>query len=107
MRVQWLVNIGAYCSNAGPFINTAAAPTCMSSSIYRMPALYGLNRLIFTNTTPTAPYRGAGRPNVVIPGGAAGRRGRARHRHRPRQAAAAQHAAQERIPVQDADRLDL
>jgi carbon-monoxide dehydrogenase large subunit len=64
MRIEWLVNVGAYCSNAGPFTNTAAAPTSMASGIYRTPALYGLNRLIFTNTTPTAPYRGAGRPSV-------------------------------------------
>ena len=64
MRVEWLVNVGAYASNAGPFTNTAAAPTSMASGIYRTPALSGLNRLIFTNTTPTAPYRGAGRPSV-------------------------------------------
>jgi aerobic carbon-monoxide dehydrogenase large subunit len=64
MRIEWLVNVGAYCSNAGPFTNTAAAPTAMPVGIYRTPALYGLNRLIFTNTTPTAPYRGAGRPSA-------------------------------------------
>ncbi len=43
----------------------------------------------------------------VISGGAAGRRGRPRQRHRPRQAQAAQSPAQERVPLQDADRLDL
>ncbi|MFL6799178.1 MAG: xanthine dehydrogenase family protein molybdopterin-binding subunit [Xanthobacteraceae bacterium] len=64
MRVEWLVNLGAYCSNAGPFINTAAAPTSMAVNIYRTPALYGLNRLVFTNTTPGTAYRGAGRPSV-------------------------------------------
>jgi carbon-monoxide dehydrogenase large subunit len=64
MRIEWLVNVGAFCSNAGPFTNTAAAPTGMAAGIYRTPAVYGLNRLIFTNTTPTAPYRGAGRPSV-------------------------------------------
>jgi aerobic carbon-monoxide dehydrogenase large subunit len=64
MRVEWLVNLGAYCSNAGPFINTAAAPTSMAVNIYRTPAFHGLNRLIFTNTTPGTAYRGAGRPSV-------------------------------------------
>jgi carbon-monoxide dehydrogenase large subunit len=64
MRVEWLVNLGAYCTNAGPFINTAAAPTSMAVNIYRTPAFYGLNRLTFTNTTPGTAYRGAGRPSV-------------------------------------------
>src|SRR5262245_14815828 len=64
MRVEWLVNLGAYCTNAGPFINTAAAPTSMAVNIYRTPAFYGLNRLVFTNLTPGTAYRGAGRPSV-------------------------------------------
>ena len=64
MRIEWLVDVGAYSSNAGPFTNTAAAPTSMAANAYRTPALYGLNRLVFTNATPTAPYRGAGRPSV-------------------------------------------
>ncbi len=64
MRIEWLVDVGAYSSNAGPFTNTAAAPTSMAANAYRTPALYGMNRLVFTNATPTAPYRGAGRPSV-------------------------------------------
>ncbi|MGZ5897432.1 MAG: xanthine dehydrogenase family protein molybdopterin-binding subunit [Xanthobacteraceae bacterium] len=64
IRAQWLVNVGAYASNAGPFINTAAAPTGMSASAYKTPAISGTNLLAFTNTTPTTAYRGAGRPNV-------------------------------------------
>lgn len=65
LRVQWLVNLGAYCSNAGPLINTIAAPTTSATSLYSVPAMYGRNRLVFTNTTPTTAYRGAGRPNVA------------------------------------------
>jgi carbon-monoxide dehydrogenase large subunit len=65
MRVQWLVDLGAYCSNAGPFINTAASPTLMAVNAYGTPAFHGLNRLVFTNTTPTTAYRGAGRPSVA------------------------------------------
>ncbi len=64
LRVQWLVNVGAFCSNAGPLINTVAAPTSSAISLYNVPAVYGRHRLVFTNTTPTTAYRGAGRPNV-------------------------------------------
>jgi carbon-monoxide dehydrogenase large subunit len=65
LRVHWLVNLGAYCSNAGPLINTVAAPTSSAVSLYNVPAVYGRHRLVFTNTTPTTAYRGAGRPNVA------------------------------------------
>ena len=64
VRVQWLVNIGAFCANAGPLINTIAAPTSSAISLYNVPAIYGRHQLVFTNTTPTTAYRGAGRPNV-------------------------------------------
>jgi carbon-monoxide dehydrogenase large subunit len=65
LRVEWLVDLGAYCSHAGPFINTAASPTSMAVNVYRTPAFYGLHRLVFTNTTPATAYRGAGRPSVA------------------------------------------
>jgi carbon-monoxide dehydrogenase large subunit len=65
IRIEWLVNLGAYASNAGPFINTGAAPTSSAVNAYRIPAAYGSHRLVFTNTTPTTAYRGAGRPNVA------------------------------------------
>jgi aerobic carbon-monoxide dehydrogenase large subunit len=65
LRVDWLVNLGAYSSNAGPLINTVAAPTSSAMSLYNVPALHGRHRLVFTNTTPTTAYRGAGRPNVA------------------------------------------
>jgi aerobic carbon-monoxide dehydrogenase large subunit len=64
LRVQWLVNLGAFCSNAGPLINTVAAPTSSAISLYNITAMYGRHRLVFTNTTPATAYRGAGRPNV-------------------------------------------
>jgi carbon-monoxide dehydrogenase large subunit len=65
MRVEWLVDLGAFCSNAGPTINTAAAPTLMAVNVYKTPAFYGLNRLVFTNLTPATAYRGAARPSVA------------------------------------------
>jgi carbon-monoxide dehydrogenase large subunit len=64
LRVQWLVNMGAYCSKNGPFINTMASPRSMSNNIYKVPALFGLHKLILTNCAPGTAYRGAGRPNV-------------------------------------------
>jgi len=65
LRIEWLVDLGAYASNAGPFINTGAAPTSSAINAYRIPAAYGSHRLVFTNATPTTAYRGAGRPNVA------------------------------------------
>jgi carbon-monoxide dehydrogenase large subunit len=64
LRVEWLVNLGAFASSAGPLINTVAAPTSSAISLYNVTAIHGRHRLIFTNTTPTTAYRGAGRPNV-------------------------------------------
>lgn len=64
LRVEWLVNLGAFCSSAGPLINTVAAPTSSAASLYNIPAVHGKHRLVFTNTTPVTAYRGAGRPNV-------------------------------------------
>ncbi len=65
LRVEWLVNLGAFCSNAGPLINTVAAPTSSAISLYDLRAVHGRHRLVFTTTTPTTAYRGAGRPNVA------------------------------------------
>ena len=65
LRVEWLVNMGAYCSSAGALINTVAAPTSSATSLYKVPAFYGRHRLAFTHTTPITAYRGAGRPNVA------------------------------------------
>ena len=65
LRVEWLVNLGAFCSSAGALINTVAAPTSSATSLYKVPAFYGRHRLVFTTTTPVTAYRGAGRPNVA------------------------------------------
>ncbi len=63
LKIEWLVNAGAYLSHPGPLINTMLA-AFHAINLYRIPALYGRHRLYFTNTTPTTAYRGAGRPNV-------------------------------------------
>ncbi len=64
LRLDWLVNAGAYLSHAGPLVNTLL-PGFHACNLYRIPALYGRHRLALTNTTPTTAYRGAGRPNVA------------------------------------------
>ena len=54
------------------------------SSIYRMPAAHFRARATLTNTSPTRPYRSAGRPGSDLRHGAADRSRRARMRLRPR-----------------------
>jgi aerobic carbon-monoxide dehydrogenase large subunit len=63
LRVRWLVNTGAYLSHPGPLINSIN-PSTHAINAYRIPALFGRHALVFTNTTSTTAYRGAGRPNV-------------------------------------------
>src|SRR2546426_688554 len=63
VRINWIVNTGAYLSTPGPLINTLP-PGLHAINLYRIPVMYGRHRLGVTNTTPTTAYRGAGRPNV-------------------------------------------
>ncbi len=64
LRLEWLVNMGAYLSQAAPVINTLMA-SLHAVNAYRIPALYGRHRLALTNTTSTTAYRGAARPSVI------------------------------------------
>ncbi len=64
LRIEWVINGGAYLSSPGGFTNTLA-PSGSIVSIYRTPVAHGLHRLVLTNTTATTPYRGAARPNVT------------------------------------------
>src|SRR4029077_18251650 len=63
IRIRWLCDMGAYLSHPGPLINTLP-PALHAGNLYRIAAIHGLHRLVLTNTAPTCPYRGAGRPNV-------------------------------------------
>ncbi len=63
IRINWIVNTGAYLSTPGPLINTLP-PGLHAINLYKIPVMYGRHRLAVTNTTPTTAYRGAGRPNV-------------------------------------------
>ena len=64
IRHDWICDIGAHPSNAGPSTNTLNA-SLMASGAYRIPAVYGRNRLAVTNTVPITAYRGAGRPDMA------------------------------------------
>ena len=64
LRIEWIINGGAYLSSPGGFTNTLA-PSGNIMNLYRTPAVHGLHRLVLTNTTATTPYRGAARPNVT------------------------------------------
>src|SRR2546429_637843 len=63
IRIEWMVNTGAYLPTPGPLINTLP-PGLHAINLYRIPIMCGRHRLALTNTTPTTAYRGAGRPNV-------------------------------------------
>lgn len=63
MRIDWIVDLGAYLSPGaqGHVRNTT---NCMTG-VYAIPALYGTYRIPITNTTPIGAYRGAGRPDIA------------------------------------------
>jgi carbon-monoxide dehydrogenase large subunit len=63
IRVEVDANLGAYVSATGqvPPLQTLR----LLSSVYAIPAIYGRARMFYTNTTPIAVYRGAGRPEAM------------------------------------------
>ncbi len=63
-RLRNLVNIGAYFSpiGSGPATNNLGT----LSGVYTTPAAYVEVVGVFTNSHPTAPYRGAGRPEAAF-----------------------------------------
>jgi aerobic carbon-monoxide dehydrogenase large subunit len=63
LRTQVLAAMGAYITSHGAFIATSNFARCLSS-VYRIPRITARIRCIFTNTVPTGPYRGAGRPEA-------------------------------------------
>ena len=63
IRAGIVANMGAYLSNFGPFIPTGCCVK-MFSGLYKIPAIYGDVKCVFTNTVPVDAYRGAGRPEA-------------------------------------------
>ena len=62
LRVAADYNLGAYLSPTA-----GISPMCLTmlmSGVYAIPAIQVTTRCFFTNTTATAPYRGAGRPEA-------------------------------------------
>ena len=64
IRHDWVCDIGAYPSAAGPVTNTQNAAV-MAAGAYRIGATYGRIRLAVANTVPITAYRGAGRPDMA------------------------------------------
>jgi len=58
---QWL-NLGAYCSQFGTFM---VLGLLVAQGPYKIKAFDGRAVGVFTNTTPTDAYRGAGRPEAT------------------------------------------
>jgi carbon-monoxide dehydrogenase large subunit len=63
-RVRTLANLGAYLGFYTPHPPTNNLGGL--AGVYRTPAIHVEVRGIFTNTQPTAPYRGAGRPEATF-----------------------------------------
>lgn len=64
MRVSSMHAFGAY------VVSAAVAPLTFAlrfvPGVYDVPAFHGVNIGVFTNTSPTGPYRGAGRPEATF-----------------------------------------
>lgn len=63
LRVAAVTNLGAYVTAAGAGIATENFAICFPG-VYDIPHVSVRVRLAFTNTAPTGPYRGAGRPEA-------------------------------------------
>jgi carbon-monoxide dehydrogenase large subunit len=63
VRLRCIGDMGAYLSNFGPVPPTVNIQKNLPS-LYRTPCMAISSRCVFTNTTPTGPYRGAGRPEA-------------------------------------------
>jgi aerobic carbon-monoxide dehydrogenase large subunit len=63
LRVRNLVNLGAFIGPVGAHLATNNFTRCFPA-MYRIAALDIQVRCAFTNTIPTAPFRGAGRPEA-------------------------------------------
>ncbi len=64
LRVESVGSVGPYLLSVGPFTCTGGSARTQGGP-YRIPALHFHARAAFTNTAPTDPYRGAGRPEAT------------------------------------------
>ncbi|MDA7947948.1 MAG: xanthine dehydrogenase family protein molybdopterin-binding subunit [Hyphomicrobiaceae bacterium] len=63
LRTRTVGDLGAYCWTNGPFTPTGGSARTQGGP-YNIPAMYYSAVAAFTNTMPTDPYRGAGRPEA-------------------------------------------
>jgi aerobic carbon-monoxide dehydrogenase large subunit len=63
LHMDVLADMGAFLSTASAFIATSNFARCLST-VYAIPRISVRIRCVFTNSVPTAPYRGAGRPEA-------------------------------------------
>jgi aerobic carbon-monoxide dehydrogenase large subunit len=63
LRVRNVGNLGAYVGSVGANIPTANFARCLPG-MYDIKLIDISSKCVFTNTLPTAPYRGAGRPEA-------------------------------------------
>jgi len=64
LRIRIMANLGAYCSQYGPFVPYMGAT--MSTGAYDIDALDVTITGVYTNTCPVDAYRGAGRPEAAF-----------------------------------------
>ncbi|TPG52415.1 xanthine dehydrogenase family protein molybdopterin-binding subunit [Roseomonas nepalensis] len=65
LRVEGLADLGAYLTQAAAFVPTGLVMMCLPA-MYDIPHVAIRTRCAFTNTVPTGPYRGAGRPEINL-----------------------------------------
>ncbi|HET9716937.1 MAG TPA: xanthine dehydrogenase family protein molybdopterin-binding subunit [Pseudolabrys sp.] len=63
LRVNGIGNLGAYFTGVAHFVFTTHISGCLPT-VYDIPLVQLNTRCVFTNTLPTGPYRGAGRPEA-------------------------------------------
>lgn len=63
LRVNCIGNMGAYFTGVAHFVVTLHISGCLPT-VYDIPHAQVNTRCVFTNTLPTGPYRGAGRPEA-------------------------------------------
>jgi len=63
LKVHNICDLGAYIAAQGAVSPTSG--TVMASNTYRIPAIHVAVTAVYTNTVPTDPYRGAGRPEIL------------------------------------------
>ncbi|HEY1261832.1 MAG TPA: xanthine dehydrogenase family protein molybdopterin-binding subunit [Stellaceae bacterium] len=63
LEIAVAANMGAYLTSHSAFISTVNFARCLPG-MYHIPRLSLRIRCLFTNTVPTGPYRGAGRPEA-------------------------------------------